>query len=53
MRITDRTTVQINFFIKTIMVVLFVLGAFVFFADISKSSYSVTTAPVFNNTKGK
>ncbi|MDX9914046.1 MAG: hypothetical protein RBS77_05720, partial [Candidatus Moranbacteria bacterium] len=37
MRITDKTTMQINFFMKAIMIVLFIFGAFIFYVDISKA----------------
>ena len=38
MRLRSKTTVRVNFLIKTIMVVLFMLGALVFFVDITKAA---------------
>jgi len=38
MRLKAKTTMKINFLVKMIMIVLFVLGAFVFFVDISKAA---------------
>ncbi len=40
MRLKAKTTMKINFLVKMIMIVLFVLGAFVFFVDISKAAES-------------
>jgi len=38
MRLKAKTTMRINFLVKMIMIMLFVLGAFVFFVDISKAA---------------
>lgn len=38
MRLKAKTTMKINFLVKMIMIMLFVLGAFVFFVDISKAA---------------
>lgn len=38
MRLRSKTTMRVNFLIKTIMVLLFVLGALVFFVDITKAA---------------
>ena len=45
MRMRARTTMRINFLVKAIMIVLFVLGAFVFFVDISKAAYPWVNDP--------
>ncbi|MDX9914045.1 MAG: hypothetical protein RBS77_05715 [Candidatus Moranbacteria bacterium] len=49
MRMRAKTTMKINFLIKMIMIVLFVLGAFVFFVDISKAAYPWVNDPASCN----